>query len=138
MTVSTTARRLTAAALTAAAITAAIAVSASGADHGPHRERVKSGSVARLGQPLQVLLNQEWVEVTNTIHSVNLDGWTLADEVGRTCTFDHHCLAGRAIIRAGGGRPGRQVADPDVCGGRPYLFGQGGWSSSRASGTMCS
>ncbi|WP_217236257.1 lamin tail domain-containing protein [Streptomyces sp. AC555_RSS877] len=45
-------------------------------------------------------LNKEWVEVTNTTrHSVNLDGWTLSDEDGRTYTFDHYRLDGRATVR---------------------------------------
>lgn len=45
-------------------------------------------------------LNQEWVEITNnTRRSVNLEGWTLADEDGHTYTFDHYRLAGRATVR---------------------------------------
>lgn len=105
MTVSkTAARRLTAAALTTAAITAAIAVPASAADHRPHRSgveisRVQYDSPGRDDRSNRSL-NQEWVEITNnTRHSVNLDGWTLADEDGHTYTFDHYRLNGRATVR---------------------------------------
>lgn len=45
-------------------------------------------------------LNREWIEVTNTFRrSVNLDGWTLADEDGHTYTFDHYRLPGRSTVR---------------------------------------
>ncbi|MEU8648144.1 lamin tail domain-containing protein [Streptomyces sp. NPDC048674] len=104
MTVSTTVRRLTATALTTAAITAAIAVPASAADHRPHRERVEISSV-QYDSPgwdnrSNRSLNGEWVEITNySRHGVNLDGWTLADEDGRTYTFDHYRLDGRATVR---------------------------------------
>ncbi|WP_028799756.1 lamin tail domain-containing protein [Streptomyces sp. 142MFCol3.1] len=45
-------------------------------------------------------LNKEWVEITNTSrHDVNLDGWTLSNEYGRTYTFRHFRLDGRATVR---------------------------------------
>ncbi|MDX3696253.1 lamin tail domain-containing protein [Streptomyces europaeiscabiei] len=45
-------------------------------------------------------LDREWVELTNTTRrAVNLDGWTLKDASGRTYTFDHYRLAGRATVR---------------------------------------
>ncbi|MEV5546565.1 lamin tail domain-containing protein [Streptomyces sp. NPDC052309] len=54
--------------------------------------------------------NREWAEITNnTRRSVNLDGWTLTDEDGRTCTFDHYRLDGRPTVRVhtGHGRDSR-------------------------------
>ncbi|MCX5009232.1 lamin tail domain-containing protein [Streptomyces sp. NBC_00638] len=104
MAVSKTARRLTAAALTTSAITAAIAAPASAADHRPHRtnveiSRVQYDSPGRDDRSNRSL-NQEWVEITNnTRRSVNLDGWTLADEDGHTYTFNHYRLDGRATVR---------------------------------------
>ncbi|MEU2930783.1 lamin tail domain-containing protein [Streptomyces sp. NPDC007251] len=45
-------------------------------------------------------LNKEWVDVTNaTRRAVNLDGWTLSDDEGRTYTFDHVWLKGRGTVR---------------------------------------
>ncbi|MFB8000303.1 lamin tail domain-containing protein [Streptomyces sp. NPDC056002] len=104
VTVSTSARRLTAAALTVAAVTAVIAVPASAADHGAQWRSVEISRV-QYDSPgwdnrSNRSLNQEWVEITNnTRRSVNLDGWTLADEDGHTYTFDHYRLAGRATVR---------------------------------------
>ncbi|MFJ3339224.1 lamin tail domain-containing protein [Streptomyces sp. NPDC086766] len=104
MTVSATARRLTAAALTCAAITAAIAVPASAADHRAPRSaveisRVQYDSPGRDDRSNRSL-NAEWVEVTNTTpRSVNLDGWTLSDRDGHTYTFRHYRLDGRSTVR---------------------------------------
>ncbi|MCX4993445.1 lamin tail domain-containing protein [Streptomyces sp. NBC_00568] len=104
VTVSTSARRLTAAALSAAAITAAIAVPASAADPRPHRQAVEISRV-QYDSPgwddrSNRSLNQEWVEITNnTRRSVNLDGWTLSDADGHTYTFDHYRLGGRSTVR---------------------------------------
>ncbi|MEU6577241.1 lamin tail domain-containing protein [Streptomyces sp. NPDC046805] len=104
MTASATARRLTAAALTTAAVTAAIAVPASAADHRwpqPHVEisRVHYNFLGRDNRSNHSL-NKEWVDITNNRrHSVNLDGWTLSDEDGRTYTFHHYRLGGRATVR---------------------------------------
>ncbi|MET7286207.1 lamin tail domain-containing protein [Streptomyces sp. NPDC005573] len=105
MTVSTTARRLTAAALTAAAITAAVAVPASAADHGrSHRDTVRISEVQHdsgfRGPHSNRALNSEWVEITNSQRrSVNLDGWTLSDRAGHTYTFHHYRLDGRSTVR---------------------------------------
>ncbi|KAB1987447.1 lamin tail domain-containing protein [Streptomyces triticiradicis] len=114
MTVSTSARRLTAAALSAAAITAAIAVPASAADPRPYRQsveisRVQYDSPGRDDRSNRSL-NQEWVEITNNgRRSVNLDGWTLSDADGHTYTFDHYRLGGRSTVRVhtGVGRDSR-------------------------------
>ncbi|MEU6687750.1 lamin tail domain-containing protein [Streptomyces sp. NPDC046832] len=102
---SVTARRLAAAALTAGALVSAVAVPASAADHARHeRSRVQISAV-QYDSPgrddrSNRSLNQEWVEITNTgRRSVNLDGWTLEDEDGRTYTFDHYRLEGRATVR---------------------------------------
>ncbi|WP_330459265.1 lamin tail domain-containing protein [Streptomyces sp. NBC_00820] len=105
MTVSTTARRLTAAALTTAAITAAIAVPASAADHGrSHQPIVRISDVQHesgfRGPHSNRALNSEWVEISNNFRrSVNLDGWTLSDRAGHTYTFDHYRLGGRSTVR---------------------------------------
>ncbi|WP_435860671.1 lamin tail domain-containing protein [Streptomyces spiralis] len=104
VTVSATARRLTAATLSAAAITAAIAVPASAADHRANRpsveiSRVQYDSPGRDNRSIRSL-NAEWVEITNnTRRSVNLDGWTLSDRDGHTYTFYHYRLDGRSTVR---------------------------------------
>ncbi|MFD3622809.1 lamin tail domain-containing protein [Streptomyces sp. NPDC058676] len=106
MSVSTvSARHLAAASLAAAAVIGAVALPASAADHPrPDRTRVEISSV-QYDSPgrdnrSNRSLNKEWVELTNTTrHGVNLDGWTLADEHGRTYTFDHYRLDGRATVR---------------------------------------
>ncbi|WP_406841838.1 lamin tail domain-containing protein (plasmid) [Streptomyces sp. AHU1] len=104
MTVSTSARRLTAAALSAAAVTAAITVPASAADPRPYRQAVEISQV-QYDSPgrddrSNRSLNQEWVEITNNSrHSVNLDGWTLEDTDGHTYTFDHYRLGRRSTVR---------------------------------------
>lgn len=90
---SVTARRLAAAALTAGALVSVVTLPASATDHArPARSEVKISDVqydspGRDGRSNRSL-NREWVEITNTgRHSVNLDGWTLKDEDGRTYTF---------------------------------------------------
>ncbi|MEU3862534.1 lamin tail domain-containing protein [Streptomyces sp. NPDC028722] len=89
MTVSATARRLTAAALIAAAATVAIAVPATAADHRATRasvqiSRVQNDSPAHDDRSIWSL-NSEWVDITNnTRRAVNLDGWTLSDRAGHT------------------------------------------------------
>ncbi|WP_234390080.1 lamin tail domain-containing protein [Streptomyces sp. MMG1533] len=106
MSISTvSARRLAAATLTAAAVIGSVALPASAADHArPDRTRVEISSV-QYDSPgrdnsSNRSLNNEWVELTNTTRdSVNLDGWTLGDEDGRTYTFDHYRLAARATVR---------------------------------------
>ncbi|MFE2734192.1 lamin tail domain-containing protein [Streptomyces sp. NPDC056910] len=102
---SVTARRAAAAALAAGALVGTFAASAS-ADAGgrPHRDRVEI-SGAQYDSPgwdngTNRSLNKEWVDVTNTSrHAVNLDGWTLSARDGRTYTFHHYRLAGRATVR---------------------------------------
>lgn len=114
---SATARRLTAAALTAGAIVGAVALPASAADHRPDNRRpeVKISDV-QYDAPgrddrSRRSLNEEWVELTNTTRrSINLDGWTLRNEDGRTYTFRHFRLDGRATVRVhtGEGRDTRR------------------------------
>ncbi|MEV6058126.1 lamin tail domain-containing protein [Streptomyces sp. NPDC052107] len=100
------ARRLAAAALAAAAAVGAAAPPASAADHGPRtcRERVQISEVRRYvpgpEHHFNRSLNREWVAITNTGHrEANLDGWTLSDDDGRTYTFHHYRLEGRATVR---------------------------------------
>ncbi|MFJ4980451.1 lamin tail domain-containing protein [Streptomyces coeruleorubidus] len=102
---SVSARRLAAAALTAGAVVSVVTLPASAADHAhPARPKVKITAV-QYDSPgrddrSNRSLNREWVEITNTARrSVNLDGWTLQDEDGRTYTFDHYRLEGRATVR---------------------------------------
>ncbi|MFE1444401.1 lamin tail domain-containing protein [Streptomyces sp. NPDC058739] len=103
---SVTARRLAAAVLAAGAVIGAAALPASAADHdrGPRGPKVEISAV-QYDSPgrddrSNRSLNKEWVELTNTgRHSVNLDGWTLEDEDGRTYTFDDYRLAGRSTVR---------------------------------------
>ncbi len=135
MTVSTSARRLTAAALTAAALTAAIAVPASATDPRPHRQGVEISQV-QYDSPgpddrSNRSLNQEWVEITNnTRRSVNLDGWTLSDADGHTYTFDHYRLGGRSTVRVhtGLGRDSRTDLFQDR---RAYV-----WNNDRDRATL--
>ncbi|MEU1315053.1 lamin tail domain-containing protein [Streptomyces tibetensis] len=103
---SASARRLIAAtALTAGALVSVVTLPASAADHArPERPKVKISDVqydspGRDGRSNRSL-NREWVEISNTgRRSVNLDGWTLQDEDGRTYTFDDYRLEGRATVR---------------------------------------
>ncbi|MFE4214083.1 lamin tail domain-containing protein [Streptomyces sp. NPDC056844] len=106
---SRSARRITATVLASGALLAAAALpaSADGRDHGQNRPAQRSTVV--LGK-IQYdspgrdngsnrSLNAEWVTVTNTgRHAVNLRGWTLSDESGRSYTFDLR-LAGRSSVR---------------------------------------
>ncbi|MFC9686087.1 lamin tail domain-containing protein [Streptomyces sp. NPDC056948] len=102
--VSVTARRLVAATLAAGALVSVVTLPASAADHRPERSKVEISDV-QYDSPgrddrSNRSLNREWVEVTNTgRRSVNLDDWTLQDEDGRTYTFDHYRLEGRATVR---------------------------------------
>ncbi|MCX4704334.1 lamin tail domain-containing protein [Streptomyces sp. NBC_01373] len=106
MSVSTvTVRRLAAVPLAAAAVIGAVALPASAADHPrADRTRVEISSV-QYDSPgrdnrSNRSLNKEWVELSNASrYSVNLDGWTLTDEDGRTYTFDGYRLDGRATVR---------------------------------------
>jgi hypothetical protein len=109
---SVTARRLAAAALAAGALVSVVTLPASAADHPrPNRTKVQITAV-QYDSPgrddrSNRSLNREWVEITNTARrAVNLDGWTLEDEDGRTYTFDHYRLEGRSTVRihTGSGR----------------------------------
>jgi hypothetical protein len=99
---SVTARRLTAAALAAGALVSVVTLPASAADHArPERSKVQISAV-QYDSPGRDdrSLNREWVEITNTARrAVNLDGWTLKDEDGRTYTLHHYRLDGRATVR---------------------------------------
>ncbi|MFF1356287.1 lamin tail domain-containing protein [Streptomyces sp. NPDC058297] len=102
---SVTARRTAAAVLAAGALVGTFAASAS-ADPGgrTHRDRVEITG-AQYDSPgwdngSNRSLNKEWVDVTNTSrHTVNLDGWTVSARDGRTYTFHHYRLEGRATVR---------------------------------------
>ncbi|MFE2585109.1 lamin tail domain-containing protein [Streptomyces sp. NPDC059378] len=98
-------RRLAAAALAAGAMVGVAALPASAAGmarpHGPLVEitAVQADSPGRDVRSDRSL-NKEWVELTNsTRQSVNLDGWTLRDNVGRTYVFHHYRLGGRDTVR---------------------------------------
>jgi len=100
-----TARRISAAALAAAAVVGAVALPASADDHArPQRPKVEISAV-QYDSPgpedrSRRSLNKEWVELTNTSRrEVNLDGWTLKNRDGRTYTFHHYRLDGRATVR---------------------------------------
>ncbi|KJK34078.1 hypothetical protein UK15_37685 [Streptomyces variegatus] len=99
---SVTARRIAAAALTAGALASVATLPASAADH-PRPDRPKVQIIAvQYDSPGRDdrSLTREWVEITNTARrAVNLDGWTLKDEDGRTYTFDHYRLEGRSTVR---------------------------------------
>ncbi|MFG1666228.1 lamin tail domain-containing protein [Streptomyces sp. Y7] len=105
---SVSARRLAAAALAAGALVSVVTLPASATDHShharPERSKVQISDV-QYDSPgrddrSNRSLNREWVDITNTTrHTVDLDGWTLEDEDGRTYTFDHYRLEGRATVR---------------------------------------
>ncbi|MEW2301292.1 lamin tail domain-containing protein [Streptomyces sp. NPDC006655] len=100
--VTVTARRLGSATAVAAALVGALALPAAAA--APHRGQVVISAVQHDVQGREVhsnrALNREWVDVTNTARrDVNLSGWTLSDASGRTYTFHHYRLAGRATVR---------------------------------------
>ncbi|MCF4136523.1 lamin tail domain-containing protein [Streptomyces sp. Tue 6430] len=102
---SLTSRRMLATVLAAGAVIGAAALPASAAGHDRNARPKVEISAVQYDSPgrddrSNRSLNKEWVELTNTTrHSVNLDGWTLEDESGRTYTFDHYRLAGRATVR---------------------------------------
>ncbi|MFF6954690.1 lamin tail domain-containing protein [Streptomyces iakyrus] len=117
---SVTARRLAAAALTAGALVSVVTLPASAADHArPERSKVQISAV-QYDSPgrddrSNRSLNREWVEVTNTARrAVNLDGWTLEDEDGRTYTFDHYRLEGRSTVRIHTGHGRDTDTDTDL------------------------
>ncbi|WP_394365707.1 lamin tail domain-containing protein [Streptomyces sasae] len=104
--VSVSARRLTAAAAVAAACIGGLALPAAAAGQYPVRphsdvviSKVQYDSPGRDDRSNRSL-NREWVDVTNTTRrSVNLDDWTLSDEAGHTYTFRHLRLEGRSTVR---------------------------------------
>jgi Lamin Tail Domain len=130
--VSVTARRLTAAAAVAAACVGAVALPASAADHGPDRaarsrvviSAVQYDSPGRDDRSNRSL-NREWVDITNTgRRDVNLDGWTLSDEDGHTYTFDRFRLEGRSTVRVHTGR-GRDSETDVYQDRRAYVWDNG-------------
>jgi hypothetical protein len=100
-----TTRRLTAAAAVAAAAVGAVALPAAAADHLPRGSadrvvisRVQYDSAGR-GDRSNRSLNREWVEISNNSrYGVDLTGWTLSDEAGRTYTFRGFRLNGQATV----------------------------------------
>ncbi|MFI2642661.1 lamin tail domain-containing protein [Streptomyces sp. NPDC018610] len=104
--VSVTARRLTAAAAAAGALVGMATLPASAADHAPHSNRqgvVIAGAHldnAAGAHRSNRSLNNEWVTITNNgRRDVNLNGWTLSDRQGHTYTFRHYRLGGHATVR---------------------------------------
>ncbi|MFF4567912.1 lamin tail domain-containing protein [Streptomyces sp. NPDC001435] len=101
-----TTRRLTAAAAVAAAAVGAVALPAAAADHLPRGSadrvvisRVQYDSAGR-GDRSNRSLNREWVEISNNSrYGVDLTGWTLSDEAGRTYTFRGFRLNGQSTVR---------------------------------------
>ena len=113
----------------------AVALPASAADRRPERPKVEISAV-QYDSPgrddrSNRSLNKEWVELTNTTRrAVNLDGWTLEDESGRTYTFDNYRLAGRATVRihTGEGRDTRT----DLCQDRRHYV----WNNDHDTATL--
>jgi hypothetical protein len=103
MSASVSVRRLAAAALSVAAVTGASALPASAADHAPRPRAEVQITHVHYDSPdrhHRSNLNEEWVDITNTTRrAVNLDRWTLSDRDGRTYTFHHYRLGGRATVR---------------------------------------
>ncbi|MGW3285663.1 lamin tail domain-containing protein [Streptomyces sp. NPDC001002] len=133
---SVTARRLAAAALAAGALVSVVTLPASAADHArPHGPKVEI-SALQYDSPGREdrsnrSLNNEWVDLTNTTRdAVNLDGWTLKDDHGRTYTFHHYRLAPRATVRvhSGEGRDSRRDLFQDR---RNYV-----WDNDRGTVTL--
>ncbi|MEW2050987.1 lamin tail domain-containing protein [Streptomyces sp. NPDC005476] len=103
--VSATARRVSAAALAAGALVLAAVLPASAADQArPQHSKVRISAVQHdfpgHGDGSNRSLNRERVQLTNpTRRAVDLDGWTLADEDGHTYAFHHYRLAARSTVR---------------------------------------
>ncbi|MGW5656789.1 lamin tail domain-containing protein [Streptomyces humi] len=119
MSVSVTARRVTAAAAVAAACVGGLALPAAAAGQAaarPHDGAVVISAV-QYDSPgrddgTNWSVNKEWVDVTNTSgRAVNLDGWTLSDEAGDTYTFDRFRLDGRSTVRVHTGIGRDRAAD---------------------------
>ncbi|GGW33800.1 hypothetical protein GCM10010503_07340 [Streptomyces lucensis JCM 4490] len=107
MSVASSVRRLTATTAIAAAAVGAVALPAGAADqHWGHQRHTAvyishvQADAPGMDDRSSRSLNREWVDVTNsTRRAVNLSGWTLSDADGRTYTFRHVWLAGRATVR---------------------------------------
>ncbi|KFG10402.1 lamin tail domain-containing protein [Streptomyces scabiei] len=124
---SVTARSLVAAALAAGAVVSMVTLPASAADHArPERSRVTISDV-QYNSPghddgSNRSLNREWVEITNNARrSVNLDGWTLKNEDGKTYTFEDYRLEGRTTVRIHTGR-GRDTDTDLYQDSRRYIW----------------
>ncbi|MEU9190306.1 lamin tail domain-containing protein [Streptomyces sp. NPDC048484] len=99
-------RRITAAVLTVGAALGATALPATAdSSHQQARRSHVEISAVQYDSPgydsrSNRSLNKEWVDITNTgRRAVNLQGWTLSDEDGRTYTFRHYRLDGHATVR---------------------------------------
>ncbi|WP_055716103.1 lamin tail domain-containing protein [Streptomyces torulosus] len=127
-TASVGARRLAAATLAAGALISVVTLPASAADHARHERPRVTISEVQYDAPgrddrSNRSLNREWVEITNTArHGVNLDGWTLENEDGRTYTFDDYRLRGRTTVRIHTGF-GRDTASDLFQGSRHQIWG---------------
>ncbi|GAB2938603.1 lamin tail domain-containing protein [Streptomyces heilongjiangensis] len=127
-TASAGARRLAAATLAAGALISLVALPASAADHDRHPRLRVTISEVQYDAPgrddrSNRSLNREWVEITNTTrHGVNLDGWTLRNEDGRTYTFDDYRLRGRTTVRIHTGF-GRDTASDLYQRSRHHIWG---------------
>ncbi|WP_438828069.1 lamin tail domain-containing protein, partial [Streptomyces tropicalis] len=109
MTVSPSVRRATAVAVVAGAAVGAMALPASAAGHPAQHHRSVFISAVQYDSPgrddgSNRSLNGEWVALTNdSRQAVNLDGWRLSDEDGRTYVFRHRRLAAGATVRVHSG-----------------------------------
>jgi hypothetical protein len=127
-TASAGARRLAAATLAAGALISVVTLPASAADHDRHERPRVTISEVQYDAPgrddrSNRSLNREWVEITNAARrSVNLDGWTLENEDGRTYTFDDYRLRGRTTVRIHTGF-GRDTAADVFQGSRHHSWG---------------
>ncbi|MEU6805688.1 lamin tail domain-containing protein [Streptomyces neyagawaensis] len=127
-TASAGARRLAAATLAAGALISVVTLPASAADHDRHERPRVTISEVQYDAPgrddrSNRSLNREWVEITNTARrGVDLDGWTLENEDGRTYTFDDYRLRGRTTVRIHTGF-GRDTASDLFQGSRHHVWG---------------
>lgn len=111
----------------AGALVSAAALPASAADHGrPRHPKVEISAVvhdsAGRENHSNRSLNKERVQLVNvTRHTVDLDGWTLADEDGHTYTFRHYRLEARTTVRIHTGK-GRDTRDDLYQNRRHYVW----------------
>jgi uncharacterized membrane protein YgcG len=123
---SVTARRLAAAALAAGALVSVVTLPAAAADHArPHGPKVEISALQYDSPGREDRSNRS---LNND--AVNLDGWTLKDDHGRTYTFHHYRLAPRATVRvhSGEGRDTRKDLFQDR---RNYV-----WDNDRGTVTL--